>query len=110
MSKVTVFKTTSGLDYIGKLASETADEYIVEDLLALVPQQGGANGEQKIGMGGAVHPAIGKTNLKANGAINVPLNKTVVLFPYEPTEQLEDAYVQTVTGIQIATSLPKSRM
>jgi hypothetical protein len=109
MSKITVFKTTSGLDYIGKLVGENDREYQVEDMLALVPQQDG-QGQQKIGMGGAVHPAMGKTNLKANGAITVPLNRSVVLFPYEPTDQLEDAYTQSVTGIQIATSMPKSRM
>lgn len=106
MSDAIIFKTTSGLDYIGVIEKETDTEFHINDMYAVVPQQSGT-GEVNVSFGAAVHPAIGAVNNRKHGSIDkVKLQKTAVIFTHEPNQQLTDAYTEATCGIQIARTLP----
>jgi len=106
MNEVVIFKMINGMDYVCTVSSEEDEIYHVENVLVVMPQQGQNTGELHIAFGAAVHPAIGKVDSRKNGAVNLPLRKSAVIFTYHPTEEVRAGYTQAITGIQIAKTLP----
>jgi len=106
MSDPVMFKSIAGVDYIGVIEDEDDFVWNVKEMFAAVPQQDQQTQEIKINFGSAVHPALAKVDSKTHGAMNVPLRKATVLFTYEPNGQLEEAYRQATSGIQIVQRMP----
>ena len=107
MNDPVMFKTLAGVDYIGRLVSEDDSGYIVEKMFAIVPNQN-ERGETNIQFGAPVHPALGKVSNSTHGSADVKLNRSTVIFTYEPNVQLVDAYAEAASGIQIAKTMPSN--
>ena len=105
MKDPVMFKTIAGVDYIGIIESEDSEVYNVEKLFAIVPNQN-QQGETNISFGSAVHPALGKVSSITHGSMDIALRKSSVLFTYEPNGQLEEAYLQASSGIQVVKRMP----
>jgi hypothetical protein len=103
--EVVIFKTVSGMDYIGVLEDYDDLVYSVKNILSVVPNNT-SDGGVHIGLGASVHPSVGVVDKRAHGAVNVELNRVIVAFLYEPQEELVKTYNQAVTGIEIATAMP----
>lgn len=105
MKNPVMFKTIAGIDYIGVIESEDSEVYNVVKLFAIVPHEN-QQGEMKVSFGAAVHPALGKVSSITHGSMDITLRKSSVLFTYEPNGQLEEAYMQAASGIQVVTRMP----
>ncbi len=105
-SDPTIFKTTTGIDYIGVLDFETIEEFIINEMFAVVLKQSEA-GDVYVELTAAIHPAMGKINTRRKGCIDqVKLQRSVVIFQHEPNQQLVLAYKDATSIIQIAAKLP----
>jgi len=105
MKDPVMLKTIAGVDYIGVIESEDSEVYNIKKLFAIVPNQN-QSGETNIQFGSAVHPALGKVSSTTHGSMDIDLRKSSVLFLYEPNKQLEEAYLQATSAIQIVKKMP----
>lgn len=101
-----IFKSLNGMDYIGKLKEEDGEYYKIQEMYAIFLHQDN-QGSERITLGAPIHPAVGKIDKKLNnGAIDVDMPKSAVVFKCIPDERLIELYMESVRGIQIITTLP----
>lgn len=98
------FKLMNGSEMIGKLIEETDAHYIVEDALFwdLVPmdQEGKKYDVQFIPVSAGVKAQPGVDHL----AVNLPLPKVAVLFPYTIRDEIIQRYRKIISPIVLVNS------
>jgi len=98
-SKITVFRTIQGLDLIGVIIDEYSQHYVIEDLVAVR-----IGSRDIVEFGASCHPMIGHVDPKKRNAIpRVELQKTGLLYAYDPHPVVAEAYTEAMEGKPVET-------
>lgn len=104
MSKVKVFRTAAGQDFIGSLIEETDTTYKVEKVLFVAIRDGG--GKIQVELMPIMPPILGDFEGQLpNQEPTVEFNRGSIVFTYNPTEDLIEHYSKRTSTIQIASSI-----
>lgn len=107
--EVKLFRLMQGIDMIGMVAKTTDSTIYLSKALFIQMYQDKQNGEVHVSFQPVTETFIGNFSGE-DRYLDIDLNRSAILFTYEPNPQLQENYEQAVSGIQIAHSLPPSKL